>query len=354
MSNKEERTETATGHKRQEERRKGRIFRNRDVVLAGVFLFEISFIKWNLGSAFSLYQEFYRRMLGQPLPRDFSFLYIQDLCTGVLLLVVKLLGPLMAMIVLFSFSGQLAQGGWNFSTEGFQFNFAKLMPKNNFTRIFSATGFFDLFKSVLMFSIIGFLGWNAIMGLWPSLPTWSFLTPRDSVANALAITYNLAWNLGLAYAVVAALEFLVQRRQFEGGIKMTKQEVKDEHKQMEGNPQVKGKIRQMQYRMARGRMMKDVATASLVVTNPTHFAVALRYEAGAMQAPEVVAKGQGWLALKIRSVAQEHDIPIVENRPLAQLLYKKVEVGEAIPVELYRAVAEILAYLMRAREAFRN
>jgi flagellar biosynthesis protein FlhB len=354
MSAKDERTETATFHKRLEERRKGRLFRNRDVVLAGVFLFEITFIKWNLGTAFNLYREFYQRMLGQPVPRDFSFLYMQDLCTGVLLLIGKLLGPLMAMIFMFSFAGQLAQGGWNFSAEGLQFNFSKLMPKNNFTRIFSASGFFDLFKSVLMFSLIGLLGWNALLRLWPSLPTWSFQTPQDSAVNALAVTYDLAWNLGLAYAVVAALEFLVHRRQFEEGMKMTKQEVKDEHKQMEGNPQVKGKIRQMQYRLRRRRMMDDVAKANVVVTNPTHFAVALRYEAQAMQAPEVVAKGRGWLALKIRSVAQEHDIPIVENKPLAQLLYKKVEVGEAIPVELYRAVAEILAYLMRAREAFRN
>ena len=354
MSAKDERTEKATAHKRQEERRKGRLFRNRDVVLAGVFLFEITFIKWNAGTAFSMYKEFFDRVLGQPAPQDFSLLYVQELSTATLLLMGKMLAPLLLLVLLFSFAGQLAQGGWNFASEGLQFNPTKLMPKNNFTRVFSATGLFDLFKSVVMFAIIGLLGWGAFARIWPSLPTWSFLSPRESASQALLLTYELAWNLGLAYAVVAALEFLVQRRQFEEGMKMTKQEIRDENKQLEGNPQVKGKIRQLQFRMSRRRMMKDVATANVVVTNPTHFAVALRYDAQTMQAPEVVAKGRDRMALKIRSLAQEHDIPIVENKPLAQLLYKQVEVGEAVPVELYRAVAEILAYLMRAREAFRN
>lgn len=354
MSTKDERTEHATRHKRREERKKGRLFRNRDVILAGIFLFEITFIRWNLGTAYSMYRDFFNRLLEQPIPRDFSIRYVQDLCTGSLLLMAKMLGPLMLLILVFSFAGQLAQGGWNISLKGLQFNPAKLMPKNNFTRVFSATGIFDLFKSVIMFVIIGLLGWSALARLWPALPTWSFLSPGDSVSNALSVSYDLAWNIGLAYVVVAAAEFFVQKRQFTQGMKMTKQEVRDEHQQLEGNPLIKGKIRQLQYRMARGRMMKDVATANLVVTNPTHFAVALRYEAQSMQAPQVVAKGRGWLALKIRSLAQEHDIPIVENKPLAQLLYKKVDVGEAIPVELYRAVAEILAYLMRAREAFRN
>jgi flagellar biosynthetic protein FlhB len=354
MSTKDQRTEKATANKLREERRKGRMFRNRDVVVAGVFLFEIVFIKWNIVAGFNLFREFCQRLLGQPVPRDMSPYYIQELSTAIALLLAKILGPLMALVLLFSFSGQLAQGGWNFALQGIQFSAAKMMPKNNFTRIFSATGFFDLAKSALMFTVIGLLGWDALAALWPQLPMWTFLRPGDSVAKVLGVTYNLAWNICLAYAVVAALDYLLNKQQFDESMKMTKQDVRDEFKQLEGNPQVKGKIRSMQFRLSRHRMIQEVAKANVVVTNPTHYAVALRYDSQAMQAPEVVAKGRGWLALKIRSVAEEQRVPIVENKPLAQLLYKKVEVGEAIPVELYRAVAEILAYLMKAREAFRN
>jgi flagellar biosynthetic protein FlhB len=151
--------------------------------------------------------------------------------------------------------------------------------------------------------------------------------------------------------VLAIADYFFQKYRFTEQLKMTKQEVKEEFKETEGDPITKGRIRRIQREMARKRMMADVPTAEVVITNPTHYSVALSYKMESMDAPKVIAKGVGFLALKIRELAQEHGIPLVENKPLAQTLYKSVEIGEYIPSNLYKAVAEILAYIYKAKNA---
>jgi flagellar biosynthetic protein FlhB len=158
---------------------------------------------------------------------------------------------------------------------------------------------------------------------------------------------NLLWKCAFIMAIVGILQFTRERRRYMKGLRMSKQEIRDETKETEGNPQIKGRIRRIQRELARRHMMKEVPKATAVVVNPTHYAVAIRYEMGSMSAPRVVAKGRNYLARRIREIATDHQIPIVENKPLAQALYKSVDVGQEIPAHLYKAVAEILAYIYR-------
>lgn len=168
------------------------------------------------------------------------------------------------------------------------------------------------------------------------------------------ISYELLFRVAVFLVILAGFDYAFEKYRFLEQLKMTKQEVREEFKEMEGDPLTKGRIRRIQRDMARKRMMADVPKADVVITNPTHFAVALTYKMDSMDAPKVIAKGVGFLALKIKELAREHDIPTVENKPLAQTLYKTVQVGDTIPASLYKAVAEILAYIYKARAAWRR
>lgn len=351
MASKDQRTEPASHHKRLEDRRKGKISRSKDIVSAGVFMAAILLLKWSMSTAYELFRSHIYTLLSEDLARSFTVDYVQELIFNLLSLLLRMVGPLVGAVFFLGIAGNIAQGGWNISGEPLKLNPSKLLPKNNFTRVFSGVGIFDLFKNVLLFLIIGRLGWKTISSHWAKMPQWSVLAPRVFAGEILTIIYDLAWDIGLAFLALAAVHFFVKKQNFAKEMRMTKEEVKDEAKQLQGNPIIKGKIRRLQMQLARRRMMQEVPSASVVITNPTHFAVALSYDSDAMHAPKVVAKGRNWLALRIREIAEQHQVPIVENRSLAQLLYRRVEVNDWIPVELYRAVAEVLAYLVKARRA---
>jgi len=327
------------------------MFRNRDIVLAALFLSEIMLLKSILSQGYDSFKAYFQELFRYPIPADFTVVYLREHINAILWLVVKMVGPLMLLVVTITFLGLFAQGGWNLTFEPLQIKLDRIFPKNNFLKFFSKSGLVRLAKEALLFTFIALFSWNLITDVWAQLPTWGKVSPEISLFKALSFTYGLAWNVGTVYLVMSALIFLFERRQFFTNLKMTKQEVKDEYKDQEGNPEIKSKIRGLQIQAARRRMMKAVPEATMVVTNPTHYAIALKYDPKSMPAPTVVAKGKNLIAEKIKAVAQEHKIPIVENKPLAQMLYKKVEIGEIIPVELYRAVAELLAYVMRIRES---
>jgi flagellar biosynthesis protein FlhB len=350
MPDKEQKTENPTGRRLSKEREKGNLFRNRDVVIAGLFLAEIMLLKSLLSEGYDRYKAYVQALFQQPVPADFTQEYVRELVNTILILVAKTVGPLMLLVVTLTFVGLFAQGGWNLTFEPLGFKLNRILPKNNFLKIFSKQGLIRLLKEALLFLIIINSSWGMITEVWAQLPAWGKVDPEISLVKALSFSYGLAWKVGMAYLVIAILIFLFEKYQFKTNLKMTKQEVKDEYKDQEGNPQIKGKIRSLQIQAARRRMMNAIPEATMVITNPTHYAVALKYDSKTMPAPTVVAKGKNLIAQKIKSLAQEHMIPIVENKPLAQLLYKKVEIGEVIPVELYRVVAEMLAYVMRLRE----
>ncbi|MFB3820240.1 MAG: flagellar biosynthesis protein FlhB, partial [Candidatus Methylomirabilales bacterium] len=197
------------------------------------------------------------------------------------------------------------------------------------------------------------VGFVLVKVLRESLPQLAALQSSD-VATALGLAGSIAWRMAqqsaIALVAIGAIDYGFQRRQHEAQLRMTKQEVREELKQTEGDPAIRSRLRQRQREMARGRMMRDVPGATAVVTNPTQIAVALKYEAGVMAAPKVVAKGQRLMAQRIRQVAEEHGVPIVENKPLARSLFRDVEIGDGVPPELYRAVAEVLAFVYRLSE----
>jgi flagellar biosynthetic protein FlhB len=182
---------------------------------------------------------------------------------------------------------------------------------------------------------------------WGEIGTLSFVPAKIAFLRLLALMFEMMWKGGLIFALWSAADFFLEKFSFERQLRMSKQEIKEEHKEMEGNPAVRGRIRRLQRQMRKRRMIRNVADATVVVTNPTHFAVALRYVPAEMEAPVVLAKGQNLLAQIIRQQAVWHGVPIVENPPLAQALYRMVEVGQSIPAKLYAAVAEILAFIYR-------
>jgi flagellar biosynthetic protein FlhB len=239
------------------------------------------------------------------------------------------------------------QVGFRISTKSLTPDFTRIDPLKGMTKLVSIKSGVELIKSVLKVGIVAWVMWSFLSAEYPSLVDLAGMAP---IAAGLAI-FDLCWRLlaraTTAILIIAILDYLYQKIQFEQTLRMTKQEIKEEYKRSEGDPLIKSRVKQRQREIARGRMIQDVARADVVITNPTHFAVALKYDASAAAAPKVVAKGQRLLAQRIKEVAKEHNVPIVENPPIARLLYKTVEVGQQIPEELYQAVAEILAYVYR-------
>ena len=231
--------------------------------------------------------------------------------------------------------------------------FERFNPANRMGQIFSLVSLSNLLKSLLPFSAILRITINALREHWWAMVYASNLGLRPFAAFIGSLVLELTWKSGLVLLAWSAVDYVLVLRKMEGDMKMTKQEIREEYKETDGNPVIKSRIRQIQRAMRNRQSLKAAATATVVVTNPTHFAVALRYETE-MPAPIVVAKGRNLLAERIKQIARENGIMLVENRPLAQALYKSVEVGESIPTKLYQAVAEILATVFRAQAEVRR
>jgi flagellar biosynthetic protein FlhB len=278
-------------------------------------------------------------------PNEVTTIALQGMWT--LTLVV---GPLAAGAVVAVVALQAAQGGVTMASEALTFDLSRLSPAQGLRRLLPSQGGIALAKAIAACAVIVFIGWKAVAaGLASSGP----MTRVSAVAAAqVGWTEVLALlrKAGIALLLLAGADYLDTRWQFMRSHRMTKQEVRDEHKLLEGNPEIKSRVRRIQRELVRRRMLAAVPRATLVITNPTHYAVALEYVRGALPAPRVVAKGQNFMALRIREIAREHGVPIVENPPLARALYQETEIGDLIPGALFEAVAEVLAYLIRLRQ----
>ena len=264
----------------------------------------------------------------------------------------------LAGLVVSLFSG-LAQGGFVFAPDALAFNFMRISPPDRLRQLFSPAGLSNILKSLLPFTAIAWIGVASIRENWAEILGSSYVDARHFASLITGILVQIVWKSGLVLLIWAGVDYLLLWWKSEGDLKMSRQDLKDELKQTEGNPQSKARIRRIQRQSRRKQMLKAAETATVVITNPTHYAVALRYEAN-MSAPIVVAKGLDNLAAKIKEIAWKFDIPVMENRPLAQALYKSVEIGDPIPSALYHAVAEILVLIFKAqaevkkRQAQRN
>ncbi|MBO6521472.1 MAG: flagellar biosynthesis protein FlhB [Rhodospirillales bacterium] len=257
--------------------------------------------------------------------------------------------PLFLLIVLFALAGNIMQFGLLFAPEKVKPDFEKVSPMKGLKRMFSMRSVVEFGKGILKLVIVSAVALGITLPLMQDItlmPGFSMAAIMDRILN---IAILLAAGTIAVMTAIAALDFMFQKYQFTKSMRMSKQEVKDEHKQSEGDPQVKARIRSLRQQRARERMMAAVPEADVVITNPTHYAVALQYEIDEMSAPRLVAKGVDTLAFRIREVAEEHDIPIVENPPLARALHASVEIDEEIPPEHFVAVAEVIGYVMRLK-----
>ncbi len=259
------------------------------------------------------------------------------------------LAPVIAILVAAAIGGSMIQAGILLAPEQITPKLERISPMSGFKRLFSMRAVVELLKGILKMAVVGVVGWYAIQPEMVSLDRFVLLALPDSASQTQRILVVLMGAVMAAMTVIAGLDLLYQRFAHRKSLRMSREELREEYKQSEGDPHVKGRLKQIRAERARRRMMAEVPKASVVITNPTHFAVALSYEQGAMSAPRVVAKGADIVAAKIREIATANDVPIVENPPLARALYASVEIDQEIPPEQYRAVAEIIGYVMRLR-----
>jgi flagellar biosynthetic protein FlhB len=257
--------------------------------------------------------------------------------------------PILASAFVVSLVTGLAQGGFVFAPEALAPNFERLSPAGKMQQIFSPAGLSNTLKSLIPFAGIAWVGAACLASHWGEILGSSYAEPRAFISLVGTILFELCWKSGLILLGWSGVDYMLLHLKNEGDLKMSRQEIREEMKETDGNPASKARIRRMQRQARRKRMIKAAEKATVVITNPTHYAVALKFELN-MAAPIVVAKGLDLLAAKIKEIARDHDIPIMENRPLAQALYRSAEVGDAIPSALYHAVAEILVLVFKAQD----
>ena len=343
-----DKTEEPTDKKRRDARDKGQVARSQELNAAFVLLAGFFAIRLLWTDIYTSIAEYSAYIFANLATTTVSAESIMQIFLGIVELLAKTAFPIMLGIMIFGLGISFSQVGFVVSTEKLEPKLDNLNPINGFGRIFSKRSLVELFKSLFKILVIGFFLYLYLKDEIPFMPYFIFYDLPYSLGEIADKIFTMAFQVIAVIMVLAALDYAYQRWQTTQDLKMTKHEVKDEYKQTEGDPQIKGKIRQKQRQMAMSRMMQEVPKADVIVTNPTHFAVALLYEQG-MSAPKVLAKGQDLVAQKIKEIARENNIAIVENKPLARALFDTVEIGGFVPESLYKAVAEVLAYVYKLK-----
>jgi len=343
-----EKTEAPTPKKREEAREKGNVAQSKDVPTLLVLAVAVAALASPLGGRVaSFVLDLSRASLGGRLVRPDSAAEYQAVLVHAVAGAMLAMAPLVLLVAAVGVVSHLVQTGLLFTTYPLVPRWQKLSPAAGVKRMVSPERLFDLVKALLKLAVtLGLLWWI----LEPSIPLLMSLmdaSPIESVRAAGELALKLVLAVLALFALFAAIDVVWVRFRHEEKLKMTKSEVRDEHKQREGDPKLKSKMRRTQQELSRQRMIASVSEADVVVTNPTHYAVALQYRPPAVRAPRVLAKGRNHVALRIRGEAEKHGVPIVENPPVAQLLYRNAALGAEIPESLYKAVAEVLAMVSR-------
>ena len=341
----EERTEAATPRKLQHLRDEGKVTKSAEVASAAGILGTVLTLYAFGGMSWSQMRMMLSDRLVDFSRPDLTDTDLMNLALTLGLAFMTILAPLLVAAPLIGVIANVAQSGFLLSGKQLMPDLSRVNPLDGFKRLFSLRIVVELLKTTVKLGIVGWLLYRAYLD---SFPIFLSLSGAD-LAGALGLfvdtAFSTAFTVGGAFLVLAVADYGYQRWEFLRGARMTKQEIKEEYKQSEGSPEIRAAIRRRQRRMAMSRMMQNVPTADVVVTNPTHFAVALRYRADEMGAPKVIAKGQDLIAQRIKQIAREHNVPVVENKPLARALYATVEVDQEIPYDLFQGVAQILAYI---------
>jgi len=344
----ENRTEQATPRRRKQAREKGQVLRSRELVSAFTLLGVVLWLAWRPDRWILHWQSEFARMLDLAVRSDWSAVAAPAL-GWTLRSAGQWAAPVLALAFFLSVLLTVAQGGVVLAPAALAFDAARLNPANNLRQLFSLSALSRILKSLLPTAIIFVLALRIALGEASAILHASRMPSQASLALLGSLWFRVAWQSAFVLLAWSAVDAVLQWQTYERGLRMTKQEVRQENKDNEGNPQVKGRIRRLRRELLRRSLQKDVQRATAVITNPTHYAVALEYRPSTMPAPVVVAKGRNLIAQRIKDLARWHEIPIVENPPLAQALYKGADVGQMIPPKLYAAVAEILAFLYRAQ-----
>ena len=347
-----EKTEEPTAKKIDDSRKEGQVAKSKEISSAGQLLAVFLCLKFFMGflseRMLGVFNEFWKEIHFYATD-DFNSITVWQILFNVTIYILLTCLPFLIVAFVVGFVTQKVQFKWLVTTKPLMPKLSKLNPINGFKRMFSKQALFELLISIVKIAIFSYVSYSVIkdnVGI--------FFTAYDlTIYDCLGILYDIVIDLGIkiaiVYMVISFGDLVFQRWKHKKDLKMTKQEVKDEYKNQEGDPKVKSQQKQRMQQASRRRMMQSIPEADVVITNPTHFAVALKYDNTTSQAPVVVAKGADYLAFKIKDIAREHDVEIVENKPLARMLYSNVEVGNEIPAELYQSVAEVLAYVYRIK-----
>jgi flagellar biosynthetic protein FlhB len=345
----EERTEAATPRRREEVRRRGQTARSADVNAAVALLVGVLFLRsWGqnlVGWSLDLLRTTLTN-LHQP---DITPEVAVQALLAFALFSASVLGPIFAVMVVAGVVANVLQVGFLFTLYPLRPDFSRLNPLQGFQRLFSTRSLVELVKSIAKMLIVGYVLWRVMAGQLLTVMALPQVPWQAAIGFTVSLVFEVATWAAVVLLVLAVLDYGYQRFSFERQIRMSRQEVREELKQTEGNPVIRQRVRQLQRAVAQRRMMAAVPRADVVITNPTHLALALEYDAAAMSAPRVTAKGEGLIAEQIKRVAREHEVPAMENVPLARALFRSCEIGDQVPGELYAAVAELLAFVYRLR-----
>lgn len=349
-----DKTEEATPKKLQDARKEGQVARSQElstaIMLLAFFLVLKVFVVFIgtrfLGSFTKVYRvidvytadEFGSAMAGA---------FMRDSLVDILVICL----PVFIVAVLVAFVVTIAQVKWQVTTKPLQPKFSKFNPINGFKRIFSKDKLFELVKDVVKITLIFYVAYSDLAEGAETIGLLYDLSLPQAIVYVGDFVINLGIKLSAIYLIVGFADYIYQKLKFKKDLMMSKQEVKDEYKQQEGDPQVKGKIKSKMREVSQRRMMQKLPEADVVITNPTHFACAIKYDKEVSEAPVLIAKGADYLAQKIKDAAKEHNVPIVENKPLARMLYYNVDLDSEIPRELYQMTAEVLAYVYKLKNS---
>lgn len=346
----QEKTEAPTERKREKAREEGQVAFSKELPSAALLGAATLTLMMMGRSLLTASQSMFADIFREPIRSELNGNVLYDLLYTALSTILWPLVPLAILLLLIGMFSSILQVGLRFTLKPLVPKFSKLSPLQGIKRIFGTQGLVELLKSLAKLILIGFIGFVTFEQEMAQINSLSIHTPEQIIFYNFSVIVEVTGRMVLALIALAIFDFIYQRWHFEQQLKMTKQEVKEESKQSEGDPMLKSRIRQIQREMSNARMMQEVPKADAIVVNPTHYAVALKYDRETMNAPQVVAKGVDYMALRIKKVAGEHRVPVLERPQLARDLYAGVEIGQVIPERFFKAVAEILAYVYRLRK----
>ena len=348
-----EKTEPATSKKLNDIRKEGQVAKSKELITAVSLMSLFIILKIYLSKLgtglIDVYTQVYNS-ISKVVDDSYNGLPIRtagSVMQQVIIDMIKLVIPILLVAIVIAILGNMLQQKWMVTAKPLQPKFSKISPISGFKRMFSVRQLVELIKSIAMISIIMIVVYNTVKSKMNILLTFYDVGLNTALSTIGSIIIDLGIKISAVFLIVGFADLFYQRIKFKNDNMMTKQEIKDEFKNTEGDPQVKGQIKRRMQEVSRRRMMQQLPEVDVVITNPTHFAVALKYEPDAGKAPVVIAKGADYLAFQIKDKAKEYNIAIVENKPLARILYHNIDIGMEIPPELYQAVAEILAVVMR-------